>query len=160
MSVLLDAEASFSKFLNNRIRGLVWFNSFNSWHPEGRAWSSLQFCAWHFLVVKCLSGNKSHKNPVSPEAAAECQDRIFFYWVTYQPLGMHLCLLGWGRNGRKYMYRKIRKNKTKHRSDSWPIPWRNRWDEATCCKQMLNSRNTFLNQTGHILCIVVSQAEW
>lgn len=97
MSILLDAEASFSKFLRTQIMGLVWFNSFNSWSPEGREWSSLQFCAWHFLLVKCLSGNKSQKSGVSPEAAAECQDRMFFYWVTYQPPGMHLGLFGWGK---------------------------------------------------------------
>lgn len=53
MSILQDAEASFSKFHRNQIMGLVWFNSFNSWSPEGRGWSSLPVCAWHFLRVKC-----------------------------------------------------------------------------------------------------------
>lgn len=66
--------------------------------------------SWHFLRVKCPSGNKSHKTGVSPEAAAESQDRMFFYWVTYQPLGRHLGLFGWGRDDPKCVCRVIRKN--------------------------------------------------
>lgn len=147
MSILLDAEASFSKFFRNQIMGLVWFNFFNSWNPEGREWSSLQFCAWHFLIVKCPSGNKSHKNAVSSEAAAECQDRMLFYWVTYQPLGMHLCLLGLGeKDDQKYIYRKIRR---KPRSNSWLFPWRSWWGEATRSKQMFNCRNSFKSDRKH-----------
>lgn len=110
MSILQDAETLCSKFLRNHITGLVWFNSFHSWNPEGRQRSSLQFCAWCFLVVKCPSGNKSHESSVSPEATAECQDRMFLYWDPYQPPGMHLGLFGCqGRDDPKYMYKIMRK---------------------------------------------------
>lgn len=154
MAILQDAETLCSKFLRNPFMGLVWFNSFNSWNPEGRQWSSLQFCAWHFLVVKCPSGNKSHANSVSPEAAAECQDRMFLYWVTYQPPGMHLGLFGWeGRDDPKYVSKIMRE---KPRSDSWLMPWRNWWDEAKCSEQMLSSRNTVSYPAGSILCIILS----
>lgn len=108
MSILQVAEASFSKFLRNQIIGLVWFNPFNSWNHERREWSSLQFCAWHFLRVKCPSG-KSHKNGVSPEAAAESQDRMFFYWVTTHR-GCTWVYLDEGRDDPKCVRRIIRKN--------------------------------------------------
>lgn len=157
MSILLDAEASFSKFFRNQIMGLVWFNFFNSWNPEGREWSSLQFCAWHFLIVKCPSGNKSHKNAVSSEAAAECQDRMLFYWVTYQPLGMHLCLLGLGGRMTKNTYiGKLEEN-------PGAIPGSFPEEVGEVRQHVLNKCSTVeivLNQTGSILYIILVKVEW
>lgn len=54
------------------------------------------------------------------------------------------------------MYRKIRKNPGVIPDSSLEETG----DEAKCSEPMLNARNTGLNGTGRILCIVLVKGEW
>lgn len=98
-------------FLRSQIMGLVWFNSFNSWNPEGRDWSSLQFCTWHFLLVKCpLVTNLIKTLWARTSSWASRQNVLLLSHLS--ATGDALGFIGVGHRGDdpKYMYRIIRKN--------------------------------------------------